>query len=64
MSTGNMERLTNISILQLPDEIIEHIMTFLSFEELFKLTKAGEKFKYCAKTFYVDVKKLSNTSRK
>ena len=48
MSTGNMECITSISILELPDEIIEHIMSFLSFEELFKFTEAGEKLRYCA----------------
>ena len=41
--------LKEVSILDLPDEVIEHIMIFLSFVDLYKLSKAGTRFENCAK---------------
>ena len=45
----NMAHLKQVSIPDLPDEVIEHIMIFLSFSDLFKLTKAGTRLENCAK---------------
>ena len=45
----NMACLKVISILDLPDEVLEHIMTFLSFADLFKLSTEGTRFKDCVK---------------
>ena len=44
-----MALLEEESILYLPDEVIEHIMTFLSFADLFKLIKEGTRLGDCAK---------------
>ena len=44
-----MALLEEVSILYLPDEVIEHIMTFLSFVDLFKLIKEGTRLGDCAK---------------
>ena len=44
-----MARLEVISILDLPDEVLEHIMTFLSFTDLFKLSIEGTRLKDCVK---------------
>ena len=44
-----MAGLKQVSILDLPDEVIEHIMTFLSFADLFELTKAETRLENCAK---------------
>ena len=44
-----MECLVEKTILDLPDETLEHIMTFLSFSDLFKLSKEGHRLECCAK---------------
>ena len=44
-----MAHLKIISILDLPDEVLEHIMTFLSFADLFKLSIEGTRLKECVK---------------
>ena len=44
-----MARLEVISILDLPDEVLQHIMTFLSFTDLFKLSIEGTRLKDCVK---------------
>ena len=44
-----MAHLKIISILDLPDEVLEHIMTFLSFADLFKLSIEGTRLKDCVK---------------
>ena len=44
-----MSSLEEISILDFPDEIIEMMMTFLSFNDLFNLSKIGKRFEDCAK---------------
>ena len=44
-----MASLKEASILDLPDEIIEHIMIFLSFADLFKLSKEGKRLEDCVK---------------
>ena len=44
-----MECLEEKTILDLPDETLEYIMTFLSFADLFKLTKEGDRLEHCAK---------------
>ena len=44
-----MECLIQKSIFELPDEIIEEIMTFLSFSDLFNLGKQGTRMEDCAK---------------
>ena len=46
---NSMARLKVVSILDLPDEILEHIMTFLSLTNLFKLSVHGIRFKDCVK---------------
>ena len=46
---NSMARLKVVSILDLPDEILEHIMTFLSLTDLFKLSVQGTRFKDCVK---------------
>lgn len=44
-----MARLEVMSILDLPDEVLEYIMTFLSFTDLFKLSIEGTRLKDCVK---------------
>ena len=44
-----MDRLVKKSITDLPDEVIEIIMAFLSFTDLFNLSKEGKKLAECAK---------------
>ena len=44
-----MDHLVKKSILDLPDEVIEEIMAFLSFADLSNLRKAGKKLADCAK---------------
>ena len=44
-----MDRLVKKSILDLPDEVIEIIMAFFSFDDLFNLSKVGKKLADCAK---------------
>ena len=44
-----MALLEEVSILYLPDEVIEHIMTFLSFADLIKLSKEGTRLGACAR---------------
>ena len=44
-----MDPLVNDSLLALPDEVIEHIMSFLSFADLSKLSEAGKRLEDCAK---------------
>ena len=43
-----MEPLAKKSLLHLPDEIIEHVMSFLSHGDLLKLVKAGKRLEDCA----------------
>ena len=48
--TDKMTDLGRISLMNLPDETIEEVASFLSFEELIKLTKLGSKrLEECAK---------------
>ena len=44
-----MDRLIGKSILDLPDEVVELTMDFLSYIDLMNLSKAGSKFAICAK---------------
>ena len=44
-----MASLNQKSILELPDEVIEEIMIFLSFSDLFNLMKQGTRMEDCAK---------------
>ena len=44
-----MSSLEKISILDFPDEVIEVMMTFLRFSDLFNLSKIGKRFEDCAK---------------
>ena len=44
-----MARLEEESIPDLPDEIIEHIISFLSFADIFKLNKERTRLGACAK---------------
>ena len=44
-----MDRLVKNSMTDLPEEVIEIIMAFLSFTDLFNLSKAGKKLVACAK---------------
>ena len=44
-----MDHLVKKSILDLPDEVIEIIMIFLSFDDLFNLSKIRKKLADCAK---------------
>ena len=44
-----MDPLVNDSLLALPDEVIEYIMSFLSFADLSKLSEAGKRLEDCAK---------------
>ena len=44
-----MSRLDVISILDLPDEVLDHIMTFLSFTDLFILGIAATRLNDCVK---------------
>ena len=37
------------SIHNLPDEIIENIIAFLSFDDIFNLNKVGKRLENCAK---------------
>ena len=37
------------SIFDLPDEVIEKIFSFLSFNDLFKLSKEGKRLEGCVK---------------
>lgn len=41
--TDKMTDLGRISLMNLPDEVIEEVTSFLSFKELIKLTKLGNK---------------------
>ena len=49
MSKENMECLAQKTILDLPDENLEHIMAFLSFADLSILSKCGNRLGCCAK---------------
>ena len=44
-----MSSLEKISILDFPDEVIEVMMTFLKFSDIFNLSKVGKRFEDCAK---------------
>ena len=44
-----MSSLEKISILDFPDEVIEVMMTFLRFSDLFNLSKVGKRFEGGAK---------------
>ena len=44
-----MSSLEKMTILDFPDEIIELMMTFLRFSDLFNLSKIGKRFEDCAK---------------
>ena len=44
-----MDPLINDSLLALPDEVIEYIMSFLSFADLSKLSEGGKRLEDCAK---------------
>ena len=44
-----MDRLVRKCIADLPEEVIEIIMAFLPFTDLFNLSKAGKKLVACAK---------------
>ena len=44
-----MEYLNQKSILELPDEVIEEIMSYLSFSDLLNLSKEGARMEDCAK---------------
>ena len=44
-----MDRLIDKSILDLPDEVIELVMDFLSLTDIMNLSTAGSKFADCAK---------------
>ena len=44
-----MASLKQISFHDLPDEVIEYIMTFLSFTDLFNLGKESRRLRDCAK---------------
>ena len=44
-----MERLAQKTLLDLPDETIEHILAFLSFADLSTLSKDGYRLGSCAK---------------
>ena len=44
-----MARLEKESTPDLPDEVIEHIISFLSFADIFKLNKGGTRLGACAK---------------
>ena len=47
---NKMTGLERTSLMNLPDETIEEVTSFLSFEELMKLAKLGSKrLKECAK---------------
>ena len=46
---SKIECLEKQSILVLPDEVIEEIMTFLLFSDLFNLSKVKKRLKNCAK---------------
>ena len=48
-SKGSMDFLVKDSLLNLPDEVIEYIMSFLSFADLSKLSEAGKRLEDCAK---------------
>ena len=44
---NNMASLKQKSLLDLPDEVIEEVMTFLSFSDLNKLRKLGKRLADC-----------------
>ena len=44
-----MDSLAKDSLFNLPDEVIEYIMSFLSFADLSKLSEAGKRLEDCAK---------------
>ena len=44
-----MDPLVNDSLLTLPDEVIEYIMSFLSFADLSKLSEGEKRLEDCAK---------------
>ena len=44
-----MAHLEQKSLLDLPDEVIEEIMNFLLFSELFNLSKVDKRLKDCEK---------------
>ena len=44
---SNMACLKHKSLLDLPDEVIEEIMIFLSFGDLYKLKKQGKRLADC-----------------
>ena len=44
---NNMASLKQKALLDLPDEVIEEIMTFLSFDDLYKLRKQGKRLASC-----------------
>ena len=44
-----MECLAQKTLLDLPDETIEHILAYLSFADLSSLSKAGNRLESCAK---------------
>ena len=44
-----MACLEEVSIPDLPDEVLEHIISFLSFADIFKLYKEGTRLGACAK---------------
>ena len=44
-----MEPLEKDLVLNLPDEVIEYIMSFLSFADLWKLSKGRKRLEDCAR---------------
>ena len=44
-----MDSLVKDSLLNLPDEVIEYIMSFLSFADLWKLSEAGKRLEDCVR---------------
>ena len=47
IAKNNMASLKQNSILDLPDEVIEKMMSFLSFRDLYKLEKLGKRLADC-----------------
>ena len=48
-----MAYLKQKALLDLPDEVIEEIMTFLSFGDLYKLRKQGKRLASCTETVLI-----------
>ena len=44
-----MDPLVKDSLLNMPDEVIEHVMFFLSFDDLLKLREEGKRLEDCAR---------------